>query len=172
VLKYFSRAGLSVDRGDKFMNKLYWIIGTSMIAIPIVLIVVLLITAPVLPLSIVLIPMLFVIVAVATFLFIFRPAKGRMKVARMTSAICAMYGSIFLVVINILQITDKRDYNTLWWIPLVLMTIGLALVGITFFSYARADKDRKIFWLFSGSFVILMVILGTSIGIVGFVTTN
>ena len=148
------------------MGKLYWIIGASLLLIPVVLTVVFLIAIPTLPRSIVLVSMLFVIVGIATFLFIFRPAKGRM-ISRTTSAICTMYGSTFLVVINILQITDKKDYNILWWISLVLMTIGLALMGIGSFFYARTDKDRRTFWMFSGSFVILMVILGTVIGIAG-----
>ncbi len=155
-----------VDKGDKFMNKLYWTIGASMIAIPVALTVVLLITTPTSSRTIVLATMLFVIVAIATSLFIFRPEKGR-TISKTTSAIFTMCISIGLVLINIHQINDKRAYNTLWWISLLLMTIGLALVGMTFFFYARQDKDKKIFWLFSGSFVIVMVILGTVIRIAG-----
>jgi len=75
--------------------------------------------------------------------------------------------SIVLVLVNILQINDKSDYNLFWWIFLVLMPIGLALLGVTFFLYARQDKDKKVFWLFSGSFVIFMVIVGTVVGIAG-----
>ena len=153
------------------MSKFYWIFGTSLLAIPVVLTVVFLIAMPMLPRAIVLIPMLFIVVAIATALFVFRPAKGRIKAARTASAICGIYGSTFLVVINILQITDKRAYNIFWWISLVL-TLGMVPMGIKFFFYARENKDRRNCWVFFGSFVIFMVILGTSIGIVGFLTTN
>lgn len=149
------------------MSKYYWIIGTSLLVIPVVLTVVLLITTPISSHAIVLATMFFVIVGIGVSLFIFRPAKGR-KLSQTTSAICTMGISIFLVVINILQINDKGAHNALWWIPLVLMTIGLALVGIGFFLYARTDRERRTFWLFSGSFIVLMVILGTVIGIAGF----
>ena len=156
------------------MSKLHRIIMFSLPISPIAMIVVLLIIKPELlqypkALAKISIPALLIAMCLFAVSFVYKRIMKRTLEETVQTQLVVLWtmGAAFWLMNRITQVIVKTSHNAPSTFDLILAPFTLTLSGITFFIFARTERNRRNFFIVSGVLVIFIGILGTVIEIVG-----